>query len=514
AALASHAKPVTALAASPTDANMLFSAADENGIRQWNLQNGQVTRQFDHGAPVSALAIRGDGVQLASAGGSSLIRLWKVDNGQPWPGPNNQPLPELKGDLRAQLQTAAADRLVALMTNKVTDDKKAAADAEAKIGTTAEAIKTTTTAKEAAAKTLGEKVEAAKAPLAAKEAADKELAEATAAAKAELDKSTAAKEASDKDAANADLKKAAEEAKKAADEAETKRKAAEKKLQDAAAPAAKAQQEATSAEAANMAAEQAAQAAVTANQNAIAAAPLAQAAVKAAETALAEAQAKAEGAKKLAAELEKPFRTLAYSADGGVLAAGGDNQIVRTFNTENGAALDSLAGHQGPIVWVAFASRGDLVSLATDKLGIVWNTIPPWTLERTIGNVDEPSLLVDRVLALAFSPDGKRLATGGGEPSRSGELKIWNTADGSLVRAITPSHSDTVFGIEFSPDGRYLASSAADRFVKVFDVDAGTLVKAFEGHTHHVLDVAWRSDGKALASSGADNVIKIWDFTT
>jgi WD40 repeat protein len=87
-------------------------------------------------------------------------------------------------------------------------------------------------------------------------------------------------------------------------------------------------------------------------------------------------------------------------------------------------------------------------------------------------------------------------------------------ADGSLVRAITPAHSDTVFGVEFSPDGAYLASSAADRFVKVFDVAGGTLVKAFEGHTHHVLGVAWRSDGKMLASGGADNVIKLWDFVT
>jgi WD40 repeat protein len=118
------------------------------------------------------------------------------------------------------------------------------------------------------------------------------------------------------------------------------------------------------------------------------------------------------------------------------------------------------------------------------------------------------------VLALSFSPDGKLLATGGGEPSRSGELKIFNVADGKLDRAIADAHSDTIFGVSFSPDGKELASCAADRFVKVFDSAKGTLLRSFEGHTHHVLGVAWRADGKVIASCGADNVVKVWDFLT
>ena len=110
--------------------------------------------------------------------------------------------------------------------------------------------------------------------------------------------------------------------------------------------------------------------------------------------------------------------------------------------------------------------------------------------------MDNPALLVDRVIALAFNPDGPMLATGGGEPSRSGELKIWNVADGTLSRAIADAHSDTIFGLDFSPDGAYLASSAADRFVKVFNAVSGAHYKSFEGHTHHVLDVACAGTAK------------------
>jgi WD40 repeat protein len=87
-------------------------------------------------------------------------------------------------------------------------------------------------------------------------------------------------------------------------------------------------------------------------------------------------------------------------------------------------------------------------------------------------------------------------------------------ADGKLLREFNNVHSDAVLSLDFSPDGKNLASSSADRFMRVLDLATGKVVKAFEGHTSYVLGVAWKRDSRTLASAGADNVIKVWDFVT
>ena len=135
-----------------------------------------------------------------------------------------------------------------------------------------------------------------------------------------------------------------------------------------------------------------------------------------------------------------------------------------------------------------------------------------WALERTIGNPDDPAIFADRVTALAFSPDGKLLASGGGTPSRDGEVKLWRVSDGTLARAISKTHADSINSVAFSPDGEFLASAAGDRFARVWRVSDGSRVANLEGHTGHVLGVAWRADGLALATAGADRSMRVWDF--
>jgi WD40 repeat protein len=133
-------------------------------------------------------------------------------------------------------------------------------------------------------------------------------------------------------------------------------------------------------------------------------------------------------------------------------------------------------------------------------------------LERTSGNPDDAAIFSSRVTALSFSSDGRLLATGGGIPSRGGEVKIWNVSDGSPVLTLKDPHSDTVNALAFSPDDSLLATAGSDRWARVFRVSDGERTASFEGHSSHVLSIAWRSDGLALATGGADNTLRVWDL--
>ena len=229
-----------------------------------------------------------------------------------------------------------------------------------------------------------------------------------------------------------------------------------------------------------------------------------------AEAAEKTAAADLEAANKKVSESEKKIRSLAFA--GPWLIANAEDSTLRYFSAET-SRPGPVLGRAGASPVPLRASPSELLYFDnTDLLAI--DTQPTWKLEREIGDASEKSPFADRVLALDFSPDGKLLATGGGVPSRSGELKIWNVADGALVREIKDAHSDTIFSVRFSPDQKHLASGGADKLMKVFEVDSGKFVRSFEGHTHHVLNVSWMRHGRTLASAGADSAIKLWDFAS
>jgi len=106
------------------------------------------------------------------------------------------------------------------------------------------------------------------------------------------------------------------------------------------------------------------------------------------------------------------------------------------------------------------------------------------------------------------------LASGSGEPSRSGDLIVWNPEDGSVSDALPELHTDSINDIAFSRDGDFIATASADRFGKVVSTADWQVLQSLEGHTAHVNAVAWSANGAQIATGSLDLTVKLWDPLT
>lgn len=241
-------------------------------------------------------------------------------------------------------------------------------------------------------------------------------------------------------------------------------------------------------------------------------------------------------------------RTVAYSADGRLVASAGDDRIVRLWNAESGTLVHSLVGHLDRVNRVAFSPGGEWLASASHDTSVkIWDVatgrekcsyeahvlpveglaVRPDGLElATVGNdaivrLWNPAGVERLALSnhlqetspadLAFSPDGTRLALIGA----SGALRIWETSRGQQLLA-RDGLAAGMSWVRFSHDGRWLVvAGAADAAVAILNSSNGDMLRVLAGGGSNVSAAIFSPDDRTIVSCGkSDNLLKTWDVET
>lgn len=155
---------------------------------------------------------------------------------------------------------------------------------------------------------------------------------------------------------------------------------------------------------------------------------------------------------------------VATHRDGALVAAGYLDGWLRLWDLQTGKERQAFETGQGPVRAVAFSDAPDRLFLATAGND---GAVKLWRPLLAFGKRPEPIVLrghADAVTSIAFSPDGRRIVSGG----RDGTLRVWDTATGQETFAFS-AHADGVTCVAFSHDGHRVASAGGEGTVRIWD---------------------------------------------
>ncbi len=194
--------------------------------------------------------------------------------------------------------------------------------------------------------------------------------------------------------------------------------------------------------------------------------------------------------------------SIAYSPDGGLLAAGSSSNSVQIWQADGGSLIHTMQAPAGQVNWVAFSPDGSLLAVASSDAQIrLWN-VADGALAQTLTGHNGP------ISSVAFSPNGEFVVSGAAD----GSVRVWSVQDGIATNSVVGAQGG-VSRVAFSADGSTVAFGSGDGTVRLWQVNGGQVPTTLAGHLGAVTDLAFMPGDSLVASASTDGTVRLWQVT-
>ena len=232
-----------------------------------------------------------------------------------------------------------------------------------------------------------------------------------------------------------------------------------------------------------------------------------------------------EGPGRVVARHDFDVTSVAFADGGAAVVSGSHDQTVQYTSVVTGQAKWRAPGHFEQVNSLAISPDGSILVtgssdqrfavrvLKADDKSIGAGAVRVWDAQtgRLLRRLGDPS---EQIMAVALSPDGRRIASGGASSDGKGVVRLWDTATGEAVWG-QADHPAEVLAVAFSADGSSFATAGAEGVVRLRDPATGAVTRTLEGHDGGATALAFSADGSTLlCGEGRGGGTRVWDART